>query len=113
MGIEPLSDDQLLTGMTLDDPTQAVVRANAPLWFYILKEAEQLQEAAHLGPIGGRIVAEVLVGLLAGDPLSYLSVQPNWKPTLPGAVAGTFTLSDLINIAIPAPETPTPAPYNP
>ena len=34
-----------------------------------------------LGPVGGRIVAEVLIGLLVGDPLSYLSVDPPWKPT--------------------------------
>ena len=33
-----------------------------------------------LGPVGGRIVAEVLLGLMAHDPLSYLSVEPNWKP---------------------------------
>jgi hypothetical protein len=113
MGIEPLTDEQLLTGVALDEPTQAALRGHAPLWFYTLKEAEQLAESAHLGPVGGRIVAEVLIGLLAGDPLSYLSVQPNWKPTLPSAIAGRFTLSDLVNIAVPAPETPTPPPYKP
>jgi len=113
MGIEPLSDEPLLGGLTLDEPTQAALRGNAPLWFYILKEAEQLGESSHLGPVGGRIVAEVLIGLLAGDPLSYLSVQPNWKPTLPSAVAGRFTLSDVINVAIPAPETPVTPPYKP
>jgi hypothetical protein len=37
----------------------------APLWFYILKEAElPPYKAEQLGPVGGRIVAEVLVGLL-------------------------------------------------
>jgi hypothetical protein len=36
----------------------------APLWFYILKEAELLQDSQQLGPVGGRIMAETLVGLL-------------------------------------------------
>lgn len=52
-----------------------------PLWFYILEEAKQ-QEGKRLGNVGGRIVAEVLLGLLDGDPLSYIRVQPNWKPEL-------------------------------
>ncbi len=34
-----------------------------------------------LGPVGGRIVAEVLVGLLQKDVNSYLYLQPTWKPT--------------------------------
>jgi hypothetical protein len=51
-----------------------------PLWFYVLEEANQQQDGARLGDVGGRIVAEVLLGLLAGDPLSYISVQPNWTP---------------------------------
>jgi hypothetical protein len=111
MGIEPLSDEELLGGLTLDEETKKDLEGHAPLWFYVLKEAEKRTESAHLGPVGGRIVAEVLIGLLAADPLSYLSVQPNWQPTLPAATAGTFTLSDLVNIAIPAPNTPVPPVY--
>lgn len=110
MGVEPLSDDDLLGGVSLDEETRADLAGHAPLWFYILKEAEKRAESAHLGPVGGRIVAEVLIGLLGGDPLSYLSVEPNWRPMLPAAAQGTFTLSDLINIAIPAPDEPSPAP---
>jgi hypothetical protein len=111
MGIEPLSDEELLGGLALDEETKKDLEGHAPLWFYVLKEAEKRAESAHLGPVGGRIVAEVLVGLLAADPLSYLSVQPNWHPTLPAANVGTFTLSDLVNIAIPAPDTPAPPVY--
>jgi hypothetical protein len=113
MGIEPLTDDELFDRVSLDQQWQDTIAGHAPLWFYVLKEAEKRAESAHLGPVGGRIVAEVLVGLLAGDPLSYLSVQPNWQPTLPAAAQGTFTLSDLINFAIPEPHTPTPPPYQP
>jgi hypothetical protein len=43
-----------------------------PLWFYILKEVELLYNGERLGPVGGRIMAETLVGLLQRDPNSYL-----------------------------------------
>jgi hypothetical protein len=47
----------------------------------------------------GRIVAEVLVGLLEKDASSYLRNEPAWKPFLPSANAGDFTLGDLISFA--------------
>jgi Animal haem peroxidase/TAT (twin-arginine translocation) pathway signal sequence len=82
---------------TLDKPEFA---GEAPLWFYILKEAEIVGKGRELGPVGGRIVAEVLVGLLQKDPNSYLYLQPNWKPQLPIArVKGTFTMADLLMYA--------------
>ena len=76
----------------------------APLWFYILKEAEIVGggqgPGRQLGPVGGRIVAEVLVGLLQKDLNSYLYLQPTWKPTTPIAPArGQFTMADLIKYA--------------
>ncbi len=53
-----------------------------------------------LGPVGGRIVAEVLVGLLQKDPNSYLYLQPGWKPAPPIAPAsGQFTIADLLKFA--------------
>ncbi len=111
MGVEPLTDDELFTGIELDPEVREDLKGRAPLWYYILKEAEVRAESAHLGPVGGRIVAEVLIGLLAGDPLSYLGVQPSWTPTL--GEGGKFTLSDLVNIAVPAPDVPVPTPYTP
>lgn len=71
----------------------------APLWFYILREAELLSQSSYLGPVGGRIVAEVLVGLLQRDQNSYLYLQPSWKPTLPSATPGNFTIVDLLKFA--------------
>ena len=64
-----------------------------PLWFYILREGE-FQPARHtnpedkpgksfgarLGSVGARIVAEVFLGLLAGDNQAFLSLDPNWTP---------------------------------
>jgi Animal haem peroxidase len=73
----------------------------APLWFYILKEAElPPYNAERLGPVGGRIVAEVLVGLAQRDPNSYLYLDPAWKPAPPLApTTGQFTFVDLLRYA--------------
>lgn len=68
----------------------------APLWYYILKEAEIRAGGRHLGPVGGRIVAEVFLGLMEKDPSSYLHQQPKWRPTLPSETPGHFTMADLI-----------------
>jgi hypothetical protein len=67
-----------------------------PLWLYILKEAEVLSDGAQLGPVGGRIVGEVLVGIIDADPESFLSVEPEWQPTLPARGAGGFGLADIL-----------------
>ncbi|KQR52466.1 hypothetical protein ASF88_13125 [Leifsonia sp. Leaf336] len=101
MGIDPLTPAELFDGVGLADATVSDLSGRTPLWFYILKESGVRADGACLGPVGGRIVAEVLIGLLAGDHLSYLSVQPNWRPTL-GPVAGEFTLSDIVNLALSA-----------
>jgi hypothetical protein len=94
MGIPPLSARELdLDGVA---PSFA---ADAPLWYYILRESSLRSDGRRLGPVGGRIVAEVLIGLLAGDPLSYLRVAPGWRPELRGARRGDFTISDLIRFA--------------
>ena len=72
----------------------------APLWFYILKEAELLHDGEQLGPVGGRIMAETLVGLLQRDPNSYLYLDPSWKPAPPIATTtGKFTFADLLTFA--------------
>ena len=55
---------------------------STPLWYYILAEAKALAGGLHLGPVGGRIVAETLIGLLRADPTSYLSVYPRFEPFL-------------------------------
>ncbi|MFD1827978.1 MULTISPECIES: peroxidase family protein [Mumia] len=95
MGIDPLDADTLGIGDLSED-----LRMHPPLWFYILKEAEVLAAGKTLGPVGGRIVAEVLLGMLNEDPLSYLSVEPNWKPQAPMARDdGTFDLPQLLRFA--------------
>jgi hypothetical protein len=67
-----------------------------PLWLYILKEAEVLHAGEQLGPVGGRVVGEVLVGIIDADPESFRSLEPEWRPTLPGRRAGSFGLADIL-----------------
>src|SRR5215510_1490110 len=91
MGIAPLSNDML--GLT--DPTWG---GKAPLWYGILKESEILQNGQRLGPTGGRIVAEVVLGLIDQDDDSYFNADRPWVPN-DGATPGTFFVSDLLRLA--------------
>jgi hypothetical protein len=76
MGVTPLTNAQL--GLK-----QPGWNGKAPLWFYVLKEAEILNQGKKLGPVGGRIVAEVILGIMAADAESYFNVKPDfqWKAT--------------------------------
>jgi hypothetical protein len=113
---DSLALHNLLRGQVLDLPSGQAVAAHlgvpihtgaelgteldpTPLWFYILKESE-LAGGQRLGPVGATIVAEVLLGLLNMDPLSFVNLQPDWRPTLPSAAEGHFTLSDLVNFTL-------------
>jgi hypothetical protein len=64
----------------------------APLWLYILAESKIVQDGEKLGPVGSRIVAEVMGGLLANDVRSYY--RRSWSP--PG---GAFRAQDLLGAA--------------
>jgi Animal haem peroxidase len=66
-----------------------------PLWLYVLLESSARHAGDRLGEVGGRIVAEVLHGVIAADPESYLALEPAWSPTLP-ARSETFQLADLL-----------------
>ena len=58
----------------------------------MLKEGEARAGGDRLGPVGGRIVGEVLYGIVARDPESFLAVDPGWKPTLASALADLLAL---------------------
>jgi hypothetical protein len=89
LGFTPLTQNEL--GLASSGLTEA------PLWYYVLKEAELHTNGVTLGDVGSRIVGEVMVGLVKGDPTSYLSVNPGWTPTLGNGVK--FTMVDLLKIA--------------
>lgn len=93
MKVAPLADADLA-------PAAA---GHAPLWFYVLREAQVLHQGEHLGPVGGRIVGETLLGLLRADPQSYLTLGPSWTPTLPARSGDPrkFDAVDLLQYAAP------------
>jgi hypothetical protein len=96
MKIKALTPDEIAQG-----PDGAVAREHGldvatPLWYYILKEAGVEAGGARLGQLGSRILSEVFVGMLEGDPESFLAQDRNWQPTLPAANPGTFTMTDLL-----------------
>jgi hypothetical protein len=98
LGVVPLTPEE--AGPLWPDGT--------PLWLYVLKEAEHRGSGNRLGPVGGRMVTEVLLGLLRADGGgSWLVVDPGWQPSLPRS--GTrFTLADLLVLADAERETAPP-----
>jgi hypothetical protein len=73
--------------------TEAGWGGKAPLWFYILKEAE-LGGGRRLGPVGGRIVAEVILDLLGTDRSSYFNARSRFSP-----VVANCRIGDLLRLA--------------
>jgi Animal haem peroxidase len=88
MGDAPLADDPL--GLSA-----AGWPGETPLWLYFLAESASRGRGERLGPSGGRIVAEVLIGILDADRSSYLASEPTWTPALP-ARGERFGLTDLL-----------------
>ena len=89
----------VLTSAQLAELAPFGMDRSTPLWYYILKEAEVLENCVRLGPVGSRIVGEVFIGLLKADQDSYLVANKNWRPTLPSAKSGNFEITDLLNFA--------------
>jgi len=88
---------ELLSRQDLSDVEPLRFDNRTPLWFYVLREAEVIAGGRRLGPVGGRIVAEVFIGLLEGDHMSYLQQDPNWTPTL--GPDQDFRMADLLRFA--------------
>ena len=102
MGLEELDPHEL------KDLKDFHLQQRTPLWFYVLREAQVQTAGERLGAVGGRIVAEVLIGLVRGDSQSYLQQQPGWLPTY--GTNGTFTFVDLLRAAgVVAAIPPAPA----
>lgn len=108
MGIAPLSTADLADVAAIN----AGLANSTPLWFYLLREADKRADGQSLGPVGGRIVAEVFIGLLQTDELSYLCQEPSWMPRL--GTGGDFKMADLLKFAgvAQAPVLSTEAPAN-
>jgi Animal haem peroxidase len=90
MGITPLTNTQL----GLKQPGWG---GKAPLWYYVLKEAELLTRGRKLGPVGGRIVAEVILGIMALDPESYFNLRPGFQWQEKKTVGDLILLADALD----------------
>ncbi|GIE89932.1 peroxidase family protein [Actinoplanes regularis] len=96
MGVTPLTNVEL----GLPDPGNAGWQGKAPLWFYLLKEAELTRSGERLGPVGGRLVTEVILGILDPDKDGFLKQNPGFRPAAPIApTTGQFRMGDLIKFA--------------
>lgn len=73
IGIAPLTVEQVGIAST-------GWHGETPLWYYILREAGVCTGGHRLGPVGGRIVAEVLVGLIDADETSFRRSHQEWRP---------------------------------
>ncbi|HET7047323.1 MAG TPA: heme peroxidase family protein [Solirubrobacteraceae bacterium] len=120
MGVPVLADSDIKIGKFTGTPGDikgnvveqggAIFAGNCPLWTYVLAETEEVNtkfkttegtktiKTRRLGKVGGRIVTETFVGILAGDSSSYLNQNPLWKPSY--AVDGEFGLRELVKAAL-------------
>jgi hypothetical protein len=120
MGVPVLPDSEILIGKFTDDARDIkgnivtvagdAFKGKCPLWTYVLAETEEVVttfkttdgdkpiKTRRLGRVGGRIVAETFVGILAGDTSSFLNLNPLWTPSL--AVNSVFGLGELVAAAL-------------
>lgn len=124
MGVTVMPDKDILIGQAVDKNPQWTAiekigggrfKDKCPLWTYVLAEAalhkrtdeipvKENQDkpgsvkisTPQLGPVGGRIVAEVLLGVLFADPFSLLSAEPDWAP----AGGKGYQLKDFVQFAL-------------
>ena len=105
MGVPPIADNDLIVGPRGGarppiSEVDAQFAGNAPLWYYVLREAEMAHQGQQLGPVGGRLVAEAIIGLIAADPASHLNAKPTWKPDHALTTNGRFGMPELIRMTV-------------
>jgi hypothetical protein len=115
IGVAPLTDEEIKIGKaSVDDAKDwieltsidASFQGRTPLWIYILAEAMQdfiskPDDALgiRLGPVGGTIVAETLIGLILSDPTSYPNQRPGFRPDSVFEHEGGFGIAELLSAA--------------
>ena len=93
LGVTPLDADEIGLGAT-------GWKAETPLWYYILRESAVTTDGDRLGPVGGRIVTEVIITLLDRDPESVRFAPADWQPekslieVLAPTAAASMTLAE-------------------
>jgi hypothetical protein len=93
--IRVLDDSELFQGR------EAIANSfagKAPLWYYVLAEAEHRNDGEKLGPLGGRLVMETIVGLMVADQNSILGKQSAFRPSYLNQES-KFGMTELITVA--------------
>lgn len=108
IGETPLKPEDVAEGPHKSLLSDRALRGKTPLWYYVLKEAELLGKGSdgkgghRLGPVGSRIIAETLIGLIRKSPHSILD-EPDWRPKFGREVEGPervkFEMPDLLKFA--------------
>lgn len=116
-----LSKTRLTAGTTGRALRDAGLADATPLWFYVLKEAEEMEGGARLGTVGSFLVADTMVGLLVHDPGSYLhrsgsggdgrwhprdGVSPNGAPVT--SINALLEAAGVLEHGVPVPASPGP-----
>jgi len=118
MHVTPLDDKDIHIGqglesglpqLTIAGVANGAFNGKCPLWTYILAEAmlkmqpvkipvieDKTIQTPRLGPVGGRIVAEVFLGLMFHDAHSMLRQAPSWAPK----AGPDYTLKDFVKFAL-------------
>jgi hypothetical protein len=92
-GAEEVTPD-MITDVSKEAKKLGLKAAGTPLWIYLLVEGKEIgrldrlnaqggpvfSKGAGLGPVGARLVAEVLIGMLELDERSYLGANRSWTP---------------------------------
>lgn len=119
LDVDPIADEKLLIGKASAEAHQkplaeiaAGFAGKAPLWTYILAEAQAVSWdkadpgipkddiPIKLGPVGSRIIADVFAALLIGDRTSFLYDDQPFRPIAEFTRNGRFGLAELINVAL-------------
>jgi Animal haem peroxidase len=122
LDVKPIDDGKLVIGKATAEASRKPLvdiatgfARKAPLWAYILSEAQVMSwrnapastprddVPIKLGPVGSRIIADVFAALLIGDRTSYLYAARPFRPIPEFAPDETFGLAELINAALRPP----------
>jgi Animal haem peroxidase len=100
LGETRLTDDEMIFEDPVAHPRKDFLSkhgllTDTPLWYYVLQEAAAKGNRQRLGPVGSRIVAETIVGMLACDPNSILNRGAGWSPPRWGAATPNGPITDL------------------
>jgi hypothetical protein len=93
IGVPPLSSSEMATSGIGDISKE--LQTSTPLWFYVLHEAFKREDGLRLGPVGARIVGEVLIGLIQADPGAR---RPgDWRPLIDVRRSGKVLMQDILD----------------